>query len=117
MQEALELAGSLLSFAARLRLWTDVVAADAVVGKSQSGCEARKELSRLAGAVSATAHGLVGMPVVDRLLTNEVASYADTAERIAVKLPDGPHRNAVREMAKAFRADMERQLRLPVAYR
>lgn len=116
MRKGLELVRSLLPFSLNLRLWSDVVAVDPTVRDTQIGRGAQAQLKNLASAVSNAAHQFAAVEAVDGFIANEILSYADSAELIAATLPDGPHRSAVRDMARQFRAEIQKQLPVSPAY-
>ena len=103
MNQELALAGVVRDFAADLRMWTDVIGADATVRETEGCREARARLDVLATRVSECSRDVkAGVP---RSGAN-VQRYATMAEAIAAMLPEGPYRNAIEEISARFRSEV-----------
>lgn len=108
MKPTLELTGVLFDFAANLRLWSDVIGADASLRGSGDARDAQARLGTLAAAASDAARRLAGMEAIEAGALNILLSYADGAEGIGERLPEGPHRSALRSLAAQLRSGVHR---------
>ncbi|MGZ5443597.1 MAG: hypothetical protein ACXW31_08860 [Thermoanaerobaculia bacterium] len=103
MDQNLALGGVVRNFAADLRMWRDVIGADATVRETEGCPEARARLDVLATIVSERSRDV--MAGVPRSGAN-VQRYATMAEAIAAMLPDGRCRNAIEEISARFRNEV-----------